>query len=472
MSVAIIGAGPSGLIGLDAFIREDNFHTIRLFERNSEAGGTWVFSNSTPQPLGDLEALSTRTAVKFDKKNLPDQLPGYTKKVIEKYTDTSMYAELESNVEPTSMSFSEESIPHIQSEMSIAKFGEDTPFRSNAVIKNYVQNLYKNKGYDDHIEFNTSVELAEKIGGKWNITLRRLGKMKDYVWTEQFDFLFVASGFFYVPYVPSIPGLQDFKNKNPFDISLVSHTKQYRSRELFRDKTVIVVGASVSAIDAIHDIIDVSTRVISSIKKTTVFNPLLGTAPFEHKRLERHSQIIKIDPETRTVYFDDSTSIEGVDSIIFGTGYTASFPFLPQLKIPNNRIHHLYQLVSYIPDPTLAFAGGVAGGLTFKVFEWQAVFAARIFLGRAKLPSQEEQFQWEQDRIALKGDSEKYNVIFGAHKDYFEALRIMSGDEGPGRKLPEFEETWFELLLEGQARRARRFVEQKGKSYLSEIIRK
>jgi hypothetical protein len=121
---------------------------------------------------------------------------------------------------------------------------------------------------------------------------------------------------------------------------------------------------------------------------------------------------VKVDAGTKTVYFDDNTCAK-VDCIIYGTGYSFNFPFLPNVNLKNNRIHGLYQNVSYIDDPSLAFVGCVAGGMTFKVFEWQSVLAARILSGRAKLPPKEEQLEWERQRVLRKGDSEKFVFILG-----------------------------------------------------------
>jgi cation diffusion facilitator CzcD-associated flavoprotein CzcO len=39
--VAVIGAGPAGVIATDALAREQAFDTIRVFERRDAAGGTW-----------------------------------------------------------------------------------------------------------------------------------------------------------------------------------------------------------------------------------------------------------------------------------------------------------------------------------------------------------------------------------------------------------------------------------------------
>lgn len=45
--VAVIGAGPSGAITIDALIRENVFDVIKVFERQKGPGGCWyVYSDS------------------------------------------------------------------------------------------------------------------------------------------------------------------------------------------------------------------------------------------------------------------------------------------------------------------------------------------------------------------------------------------------------------------------------------------
>lgn len=41
-SVAVIGAGPSGAIAIDALVQEKSFDKIRVFERQEKAGGCWL----------------------------------------------------------------------------------------------------------------------------------------------------------------------------------------------------------------------------------------------------------------------------------------------------------------------------------------------------------------------------------------------------------------------------------------------
>lgn len=40
-SVAVIGAGPSGAIAVDALMQEEVFDVVRVFERQEMAGGCW-----------------------------------------------------------------------------------------------------------------------------------------------------------------------------------------------------------------------------------------------------------------------------------------------------------------------------------------------------------------------------------------------------------------------------------------------
>lgn len=98
----------------------------------------------------------------------------------------------------------------------------------------------------------------------------------------------------------------------------------------------------------------------------------------------------------------------------------------------------------------------VAAGLTFKVYEWQSVLAARVLAGRAQLPPLADQQRWEQDRIAKKGDGVPFKAIYPGFEEYFETLRRIAGEpkEGqPGRRLPPFGTNWPSIFLQGHQRR-------------------
>lgn len=145
-SIAIIGGGPSGLITLDALIREKKFDNIRLFERRDQAGGCWVFDDKPPEKLPEIQKLSNRTA--DEPAPIPGTLPRYAPKTSkQRFLDTATYSYLESNVEATTMEYSEEPFPAGGSDVSIEKYGKETPFRHNTIIKGWLHDLYKRKGY-------------------------------------------------------------------------------------------------------------------------------------------------------------------------------------------------------------------------------------------------------------------------------------------------------------------------------------
>lgn len=95
--------------------------------------------------------------------------------------------------------------------------------------------------------------------------------------------------------------------------------------------------------------------------------------------------------------------------------------------------------------------------MTFKVFEWQAVAAARVLAGKATLPSLAEQEKWEIDRIAAKTDGPGFTVLNPEFEAYFESLRALAGEptDGTGRRLPRFEQKWLDNFNDGAERRKR-----------------
>lgn len=193
--------------------------------------------DQTPPPNllpEDLEALASRTG------DLPLQppttLPARQPKLARaRHAETSVYPYLETNVDSLAMSFSQETIPEQRSALSVSKHGSDTPFRSHAVIRGYVESLVTRNGYEQLVSYNTSVELAEKIGNEWRLVLRKDGDVRgeDEWWEEWFDAVVVASGHFNVPYIPKIEGLEALERAHP---GSVKHSKMFRGREGYKDK--------------------------------------------------------------------------------------------------------------------------------------------------------------------------------------------------------------------------------------------
>ncbi|CAI4217791.1 unnamed protein product [Parascedosporium putredinis] len=373
--VAVIGAGPAGAI--------------------TDRG------RRQAPVISSLSDLASRTADK--PLAIPAQLPAQTPKVEQpRFAESSIYPYLETNVHSIPMEFSQEPLPAERSQRSIAVHGADTPFRHWSVMQRYIQGLVQRRGYEDFVSYDTTVELAEKVGGEWKLTLRK---------------------------------------------------GHYRGRDQFKGKRVVVVGASVSAADISFDLTSVAKHPVESVVIGHTANGYFGDEAFNHPAIRKRPTISHV--EGRTVHFIDGASVADVDHVIFGTGYSWTLPFLPSVQVRNNRVPGLYQHVVYRADPTLFFVGAVAAGLTFKVYEWQAVLAARVLAGRATLPPEHEQRAWEEARIAARGDGVKFTLVFPDFEEYFETLRALAGPgaEGVGRKLPPFRREWFRAFLEGHERR-------------------
>lgn len=199
------------------------------------------FTNSTrdrigdkkaPPNLQDLQAIASRSV--DTPIEPPARLPAQTPKSSRpRFSESSIYPYLETNVAALPMSFSKEPIPETRSEWSTKTHGPDTPFRHWTVMQQYVSSLIRRRGYEDFVEYNTSVEKVEKVGNEWKVTLRKEGEKSDYWWAEFFDAVVVANGHFNVPYIPKIKGLEEFEKQRP---GSVLHSKMFRGREAFRGK--------------------------------------------------------------------------------------------------------------------------------------------------------------------------------------------------------------------------------------------
>lgn len=204
--------------------RHFSSHLHRLEDKNPPP-------NLVPE---DLDALATRAG------DLPlrppTNLPARQPKLAQaRHAESSVYPYLETNVDSLAMSFSQEAIPDTPSRLSVSKHGDDTPFRSHAVIRGYIESLVRRNGYEKLVSYNTSVELAEKVGNEWRVVLRRDGDVRgeDEWWEERFDAVIVASGHFNVPYIPRIEGLATLERKHP---GSVKHSKMFRGRDAYRGK--------------------------------------------------------------------------------------------------------------------------------------------------------------------------------------------------------------------------------------------
>lgn len=382
---------------------------------------------------------------------IPSQLPTFEVPAPEDTTSkTGLYHYLDSNVGAAVMEFTYASIPKINSALSVRRFGHANPTRPWRVVADYLEDIFAKHLH--RVSFNTTVESVRKnaITGKWDITLRQSdvrfkGKGLDYWWTESFDAAIVASGHYSVPYIPRIPGIEEWYKRWP---ERLQHSKQFRSRDGYVGKSVVVVGGSVSASDFILDTYTSVRGPLIVAQRGKNANPALDNV-WKIPGVQKKPTISRFTLDNGgTVEFSDGSWVSGrdVDVVYFATGYRLSYPFLePNPVTPQNRLSSFYQHTFNNEDPSLAVVGQIRAALSFRAYEYQAVAVARVLAGRGILPSAAEQKKWEDERVKRLGSTHIFHTIAPDFEEYFNALRAIAGPPAEGSQayeLPQWEDEW------------------------------
>lgn len=232
-SVAVIGAGPSGISAVKALSEENIFDNIRLFERRERVGGTWIYDQD-PEPFSPSpDQPQNKPPAKF-----PSSAPPLPENLTAR---TGIYPALDSNVGEEVMSFTYKPFPVDNSAASIHRLGQHNPTKPWQTVAGYLEEVAE--PYTHLISLNTHVESVRKIDSKWRVTLRRTnheykGQKKDFWWQESFDAIIAATGHYSVPHIPSIPGLIEASKKLPYAFE---HSKAYRLPDNYVNKVRVLV---------------------------------------------------------------------------------------------------------------------------------------------------------------------------------------------------------------------------------------
>ncbi|GAM40417.1 hypothetical protein TCE0_039r12756 [Talaromyces pinophilus] len=469
--VAVIGAGPAGAIATDALVKEQTFDTVRVFERQDVAGGSWVLTPSEKEEhkyrlgIPSLEALIKQRAdigvpIPKDVYNGVPVETAVTEEVNSprlRFAETAIHEDIHTKLPPESMGFSKEPIPITvpPKQDSQSRHGPDSILRPRGEIRAWINSVFKRYGHDKLIEFGTTVESAEYIdtedkqGKEWVLTLRKLvstkAGIKNLWWQERFDAVVVASGHYHLPAIPDIPGLIEYDKKYP---GKITHSKYYRRANHYAGKRVIVIGGSNSAFDIVHAIRETAKSPVIAAVRTP--SRVYGTIPFLLPKVDLKSHVISFDAAEDKITLADGSVINGgdIDVIIFATGYDFSIPFIPEMKSVHKRIPGLYRHIFWKENPTLTFIGMITGVLGVRYFEWQAVAAARVLAGRVQLSDHSVMDQWEKTRLAERGDGMRFWTLHPDIENHFEELRAFAGEPAPGstgRVLPKYEKEWEDV---------------------------
>lgn len=363
---------------------------------------------------------------------------------------------MESNVPEPLMSFSYAHIKEECSPQSVELLGPNHPFRHIDVVRHFIQDEFKK--YSDMVQYRTSVERVYKREGKWILVLREINKDndgQDYWYEESFDAVLVANGHYSVPNLPNVRGIPELQKVNK---NMVQHISSFRKVDDYKDMKILIVGTGISSTDFVSDILPVVQK--------PLYVSVRGDAPRKDflDSFDGHPSL-SLKPAVKLVHlsddgrhfnaiFADNSKLEGLDKLVFATGYIFDFPFLTDEEIvvnENNRIENLYQHIFKIGDPTLSFIGAVIAGISFRVFEYQATLVARVLSNRATLPSIEEQMKWEKNLLEKRGNHHTFHVVPPDFKIYYDDLvRLAGPGNGKGHQLEPFGDDWITILNNGR----------------------
>jgi dimethylaniline monooxygenase (N-oxide forming) len=415
MRVLVIGAGASGLPAIKCCL-DDGLEPVCV-ERTSDLGGLWNYDLSLKEGGDDHPCVMKSTIINTCKEM---------------------------------MCYSDFPIP-----------AEYPNFMHNQFVVKYLRLYAENFKLLPYIQFNTEVvrlSPAEDFAttGRWEVLLRNRQTKEER--TEIFDAVLVCTGHHAEKHMPRFEGEENFKGRRV-------HTHDFHDSTGYENKRVVIIGIGNSGGDAAVELSRVCSQVylstrrgswvvnrighkglpIDYVSQTRFVSDLYKTLPrwvingfveqmlnsrFDHAlyglkpahrfdaqhvtindELPNHiaAGTVVIKPNVKritetAVEFDDGTTVDNVDVIVYATGYIFGFPFInhPALTVKANQVN-LYKFV-FPPDlrpSTLAVIGCFQPlGAIFPISEMQCRWAARVFKGEVPMPS--PAVMWED--VQLKKD--------------------------------------------------------------------
>ncbi len=246
------------------------------------------------------------------------------------------------------------------------------------MLFDYIQGRIKKSKAREFIRFDTTarwVSYDEKTK-KFTVILDDLKIDKTY--SEEFDYLIVASGHFSTPNMPYFKGIENFPGT-------VMHAHDFRGADQFKDKNLLLIGSSYSA----EDIgVQCHKHGAASVTLSYRSNPIGVEWP---EGIQELPLVTHFDGDR--AFFKNGTN-EKFDAVVMCTGYQHKFPFLPdelRLKTKNNLYpDQLYKGIFFNKLPKLIFLGMQDQYYTFNMFDAQAWVARDYMINRLELPSEAE----------------------------------------------------------------------------------
>ncbi|KAH8823593.1 hypothetical protein DL96DRAFT_1558534 [Flagelloscypha sp. PMI_526] len=226
-------------------------------------------------------------------------------------------------------------------------------------------------------------------------------------WKEDFDAVVVASGRFNVPHIAPIPGLEEWQRRFPDRNSTCSTVT---STEISRDVNAFARQSYLSV-----RILSISLAPVSSRKGidsddaglSYTLDPGSQNTPILLRRVPANTTMIgeikmfhpigqNEDISSGKIELANGSILTGIDYFIMGTGYRYAFPFLPQ-----------YHNSSWSMVLKHSHTG-----------KYPAAALARVWSGRASLPSKQKQWEHFWKTVENRGGLKiGFNYLTNAERD-------------------------------------------------------
>ncbi|XP_058791667.1 flavin-containing monooxygenase 5-like [Phymastichus coffea] len=330
--VCVVGTGPAGLTAIKFLAEYSHEFECVAFEKNSDVGGMWIYTDSTTVDEHGLPVHSS--AYKYLRVNVPKELLAF----------------------PDYPSFG----------------GENVSFVKHSDMLQYLRNYTEYYELRPYIQFNTNVEKILPLPKlKWLIKARDLN-------TKQLnevtcDAVMLATGHFVKGSIPKIRGIESFAGRT-------LHSHLYRRPQDFANETVLVLGASYSGQE-------IATQVSRYAKKIYLSH--------RHDRLKT-KLLWNIEQVPAAMGADgDKLILNGgrrlkVDVLVYATGFLFDFPFLDEssgIKVVGKQIRYVYKHLINVARPTMAILNVPYPRLAILESHAQSAYFIAVLRGKLKLPS-------------------------------------------------------------------------------------
>lgn len=232
-----------------------------------------------------------------------------------------------------------------------------TTFPSNRDVLAYLRRYAEAFDLVSRCRFGVEVSRVSHDGTYWLIEMTG--------GSRRFDRVVVASGRFQKPVIPPVPGLDTFTGSES-----VTPTFDFRDRERYRGKRVLVAGAAVSGLEIAAELTRAGASVVVTQRRQRYVLPKFAAGvPSDHRIFTRYGVLAaealpaaEVDRQLREIVVEAGGSPEqygapAPDPSLFAAGVTLSQDYLPLVAEGRIAVRPWIQSVA---GGTVTFADGHA----------------------------------------------------------------------------------------------------------------